>query len=238
MLHFRIASIALTVGLAFGAAQAGAATVTLPLGNLHTGAAIGTYFSGGHDSVPNDGTGPNLGLVFSSNATAQSEAGAGKFENNPSGQKEVLYFSASNTTTAYMDDGGGFYGLSFNYSLSNNTGAPGFAYVYSGLNGTGTLLDTLTLAPATSNVQACGSRLDAYCTWQTISTGTLSGKAESVVFSGAAAGLGSSTTTPTSLTEFDALSFATTPLPASVWLLVSSLGGLVGFSKLRRNPAV
>src|ERR1700687_5808048 len=92
----RNASLVLVLGL--GAAYAQAATVTLPLRSEHTGAFIGNYFNGGTDSVPSDGTGPNLGITFSSNANVQkagsnAATGAGKFENNPSGQSGILYFS-------------------------------------------------------------------------------------------------------------------------------------------------
>ena len=200
MLTIRNTSVAVTVALALGAASAYADTVTLPLGNIHTGADILTYFDGGSDSVASDGTGPNLGISFSSNATAQkagsSQAtGNGKFENNPSGQSEVLYFSSSNTTAAYMNDAGGFSGVSFNYSYSNNSGATGFAYLYSGLNGTGTLLDTLTLTPAATTI-SCATRTDAYCTWSLASSaGANFGTAESILF--AATPSASTTGSPT-----------------------------------------
>src|ERR1700761_1583792 len=115
------AAVALCLG-----ANAQAATITLPLGNLHTGANIDDYFNGGSDSVPNDGTGPNLGFTFSANATVQkagtnAATGAGKFENNPSGQSEILYFAPTSGLTDTVNFAAGFSGVSFNYSIATNS---------------------------------------------------------------------------------------------------------------------
>jgi len=235
----QILGTSLALVLALSAAQAGADTGELPLTGLRSGAFIQNYFNGGTDSVPTDGIGPSLGFTFSANATAQSAAagGTGKVENNPvPSLGDVLYFASSASTPAFMNYAGGFNSLSFDYSYSNNAGATGFAYLYSGLNGTGTLLDTITLGPATSGISACSSRLDAYCTWQAVSTGTFSGVAESVVFSGVVGGHGATTATPTTITEFTGVTIAPVPLPAAVWLMLSGVSGLAAFR--RRRTAV
>ena len=62
---------AVATALAMAAPQAQAASISPTLGSLYTGAYIENYFDGGTDSVATDGTGPNLGIVFSNNATAQ-----------------------------------------------------------------------------------------------------------------------------------------------------------------------
>jgi len=236
--HIRIASIAAAVSLGLGAAQAGASTLELPLTGLRGGVFIQNYFNGGTDSI-GEGPGPNLGFTFSANAVAQSESGpgaAGKFENNPSGLSEVLYFASSSSTAAYMNYAAGFSALSFNFSYSNNGGSTGYAYLYSGVNGSGTLLDTLTLNPASSST-TCAVHADTYCTWQSISTGALAGTAESVVFSSVAGGAGGTTASPVTITEFDGLTVAPVPLPAAAWLLVSGASGLLGFARRRRVAA-
>ncbi len=237
--HILTGSLALALGL--GAAQAGASTVELPLTGLRSGAFIQDYFNGGADSVPTDGTGPQLGFTFSSNAEALSAAsgGGGKVEHDPTPSLgDVLYFSGSNTTAAYMNYAAGFTGLSFDYSYSNNAGANALASFYSGVNGTGTLLGTISLAPATSNIQACSSRQNAYCTWQAAAGGLAGSTAESVVFSGLAAG--STTGSPTTITEFTGLTVtpaAPVPLPAAAWFLLSGAAGLAGFARRRKVTA-
>ena len=241
-MHNNILKAALVLALGLGAANVQADTITLPLGNLKSGANILNYFNGGSDSVPTDGTGPNLGITFSTNATAQkagtTSTSDGRFENEPSGQGQVLFFSSSTTTTNTMNFAAGFTALSFNYSISGNNSNLGSSPAYSqstvdlwsGLNGTGTLLDVLTLSPVGTPV-ACTNHLDVYCNWSVASTmGTKFGTAESVTF-----GTGS----PSSLTEFDGVQLTTTPvpLPAAVWLMLSGLAGLSGAARRRRAAA-
>src|SRR5580693_4616117 len=107
--------LALGLVLGFGITQAQATTIGLPLGNLHSGSNIDNYFVGGNDSTPSDGVGPNAGFTFSSNATAQkagtTSTSDGRFENEPSSQGEVLFFSSSSTVPAVMNSASGFGGL-------------------------------------------------------------------------------------------------------------------------------
>ncbi len=233
-MNHNIRNVSLALGLALGAAHANADTVTLPLGSEHTGAFVENYFNGGSDSVPSDGTGPNLGIAFSSNADVQkagsnAATGAGKFENNPSGQSEILYFSSANPATPNaLNYAAGFTGLSFNYALSANSSQfnGGVVNIWSGLDGTGTLLDSLTLNAASTTV-ACSTRLDAYCTWSTASTGALANVAMSATFA---------TNTTAQFTEFDGIQLTTpVPVPAAAWLMVSGCLGFMGFARRRRE---
>jgi hypothetical protein len=231
-----IINASLLVGLGLGASLAQAATITLPLGGLRSGANIGNYFDGGNDSVPTDGTGPNLGIVFSANATAQkagtSQSSAGRFENEPAKQGEVLFFSSSGGT---LNFGSGFSGLSFDYSVSGNNSnlasTPSYTSstvdIWSGLNGTGTLVDTITLTPV-SNPTACITHGDVYCNWSTATTAGGPGfTGESITFANSLAG---------AQTEFDGLQLtpATVPLPAAGWLLLSGLAGCFRFGRRRQ----
>jgi hypothetical protein len=237
-MHTLIRNTALVIaGLGLGAG-AHAATITLPLGNVKSGADILQYFNGGADSVPTDGSGPNLGISFSANGTAQkagtTSTSDGRFENNPSGQGEVLFFSSSTTTTSTLNYAAGFSALSFNYSISGNNSNLGSTSAYSsasvelwsGLNGTGTVLDTLTLTPV-ANPGGCAGHGDVYCNWQVASTGpTNFGTAESITF-------GANSTS--AFTEFDGLTLtpAPVPLPAAAWLLLSGLASLAGAARRR-----
>jgi hypothetical protein len=229
----------LAVAAALGAslcASAQASTV-LTLGAEHTGVYILNYYLGGNDSLPSDGTGPNLGFGFSTNATVQkagdsANTGDGRFENNPSGQSEILAFAADNSSGqlnsggSYMNFANGFSSVSFNYALSSNSSQfNGTANIWSGLNGTGTLLGSIALN-ATGTGNSCTVGSDSYCNWTGVTASNFAGVAESVTFGAAGT---------SDFAEFDGLKVSPVPLPAASWLLLSGIAGLAGFArKLRR----
>jgi len=110
----------------------------------------------------------------------------------------------------------GFAGdVSFYYSASENT----FVNIFSGLNGSGTLLATFALA---ANAQD-GCSDSAYCNWDYVSQ-SLADVAHSIQFGDAAGVAG-----------FDNVSVAPVPLPGAGVLLLSALGGLG--TRLRRRKA-
>jgi hypothetical protein len=233
----KLASLSVSIVAVLGTVSVQAATVTLPLGSIHTGDDILNYFNGGTDST-GEGPGQNLGFGFSTNATAQkagtsAATGDGRFENNPSGQTEILAFGFSNSTASYVNYDAGFTSLSFNYAYSNNNpgGTDVTAYLYSGTNGSGTLLDALTLTPAGTAV-SCKTAGDSYCSWSAASTGAANfGTAESVLF--ATSPTATTTGTPVNLAEFDGLAVTPVPLPGSLGLAVAGLFGLTGFARRR-----
>jgi PEP-CTERM motif len=145
---------------------------------------INNFYNGGTSS---DGTsGVNYGISFPSNAQAiclnsttvtcsnTSRGGLG----DPNSQKGGLFFLSGNNT--FLDDAAGFTtGFSFNYSAVSVAGA---VQVYSGLDGTGTLLANLAL-PVTSS--SCSGYSAAFCPF--VAAGiTFAGTAESISFNGVA----------------------------------------------------
>lgn len=245
--------VALAPALAFGmsalASQARASTVELTFGDLVNAAPIGSWFNGGtnpfYTGSANNGpqTGPADGVVFSSNAEElragvsghAPSGGSGKFENNPggvnsyTGKAGVLYFGFSSTSSSYLNDAGGFDQISFNYSILNNTATyDDTVDLYSGLNGTGNLLGSLSLTPNGTAV-ACQTTGDEFCTWSLASASNF-GIAESAVFGGPSS-------TPLEGLEFDAVSLSGAPGPAVGAGLpgVALAAGVIGLVGLRRK---
>jgi hypothetical protein len=219
----------LLAGMSLAASHAMASTITLTFGTEANQAQIENYFNGGTDSLGRSGT--NYGVGFSLNAeslkagtTGTAGTGTGRFENLPSGAPGVLYFAAVPTgTTSTMNVAAGFSSLSFNYSLLNNAAnEASTVQLWSGLNGTGTMLGTLSLTASGSPV-ACTNSKDEFCSWSTASAANF-GLAKSVVYTGDAA----------VFTEYDNIQLVPTPLPGTLLLLLSGVGGLAGFGK-RRN---
>jgi hypothetical protein len=152
-----------------------------------TYAFINGFYNGGTSS---DGTsGPNYGVAFSSNAQAIclnsltvvcSNTSRGGLA--PSSSEGALFFLSGSSTT--IDVAAGFTtGFSFNYTDPN--GIVGSVSVYSGLDGTGTLLNSFTLGATPNGETACPGYSAAYCPFVPIGV-TFAGTAESIVFGGVA----------------------------------------------------
>ena len=126
--------------LAVCSTAAFAGPVVLNMSGLGDEEAILNYFNGGYGGN-GSGPGPADGIVFSSNSLAiisESQGGSGNFDNNPSGGPIAFFLSGSADT---MDVAAGFNtGFSFYYSTIET----GSVTVWSGLDGTGTLLATPT----------------------------------------------------------------------------------------------
>jgi hypothetical protein len=201
-LHLFALSFALTLS---ASATAFANTIDLTFEGLASPAnpevLIGNYYNGG--------AGPNYGITFSPNAGALCYNTASQTCSNtsrgglgdPNSQGGGLDFL--NGSSAYLNDAAGFTtGFSLFYSAPYFGGSVG---VYSGLNGTGTLLTTLTLG--TTPIGACDttfSRGAGYCPFVPVGS-TFAGTAQSILFSG----------TPNYI-EFDDVTFGSaTPGPPS-----------------------
>lgn len=121
-------------------AKQGPAAVILTFEGLDDFESIGNYYNGGLSGLGK--TGPNFGVQFSSNAVAliDSDAGgAGNFGNEPSPSTAMIFLDGN----PIMNYAAGFdTGFSLYYSAIFNPGSLG---IYSDLNGTGTLLASLSL---------------------------------------------------------------------------------------------
>ena len=177
------------------------------------------FYNGGLDGA--GVTGPSDGITFPSNAlmlalntltqtpSNTSRGGLG----DPASQLGGLFFLEGSDT--FLDDAAGFdTGFSFNYSAIN---VGGTINVWSGLDGAGTLLASLTLLTTTSN---CPGYTAGFCPFFPAGV-TFAGTAESIDFGGTANQI-----------VFDDVTFGssipgnTTPEPASLILLASGLLGL------------
>jgi hypothetical protein len=183
---------------------------------------IGNYYNGG--------PGGALGVTFGGTALSivQAQAGgSGNFQGNPSGTTIMFWLDAN----PYMDVASGFTGgFSLYYSA---IGAPGSVDIFSGFAGTGTLLASLSL-PVTPQGPYGSPPCDgtgSFCPW--VATGTtFAGTAESVVFGGAANGIGFDNVT---FGSDNAATVTASPEPASLALVATGLVGLVGVAGRRRN---
>jgi hypothetical protein len=215
--------------MALGVA-ANAGTVVLTFEGLQDNEEILTYFDGGTGS-DGSGPGPNYGITFGSDSLAliqDSAGGTGNFEGNPSGDATMYFLSGPGDI---MNVPAGFTtGFSFYYSAVND---PGTVTVWSGLNGTGTLLQTLDLAvtPKGYPTPPCTDAAEDFCPWFPIGV-TFSGTAESVNFSGTANEIGFDEITLGSATAGGGV-----PEPAAFGLVGLGLASLVIFRRQRKGLA-
>jgi len=157
---------------------ANAATIAMNFDTLQNHELVNNYYNGGFGSL-GSGPGPNFGVTFTNayvlNAVANNE---GLLVTPPN---SITFLSGSG---AIMDIAAGFTtGFSFNYSAPFEGG---LVTVWSGLDGTGTLLSSLNL-PSTPNGVSNPGCIDGHNFCPVLPFGvTFAGTAESVNFSGTA----------------------------------------------------
>ena len=182
------------------------------------------YYNGGAGGLGSTG-GTNYGISFGSDAlacsgqpggicnTAQIPGGAGA---------NTLFFLTG--PGDIMNIAGGFTtGFSFYYSAANNPGSIG---IWSGLDGTGTLLQTLALPVTGDGSGTAGCFGTNFCPYTPIGV-TFAGTAESVNFTGTANQIGFA-----DITFGSSTAGGNVPEPVTLVLLAS---GLLGFSASRRK---
>jgi len=173
---------------------------------------VGDFYNGA--GLP--GT-PNYGITFSSNflgLRSFSRPGNGAFAPTPTATPAIfLPGSTGNSVTGIMNVSGGFTnGLQFFYTA----GFSQTVTLWSGTNGTGTVLATISLAANDGNCM----NFPTYCNWSTVGVNLGSSSVKSVTFTGPANSLGISDITVGASTT-------AVPEPSTLCLLGT---GLVGAS--------
>jgi hypothetical protein len=222
--------VAALIGVA-SSGSAGASAIELTFEGINatypssTFAFVQNFYNGGTSS---DGTsGTNFGISFSSNAQALclntagvtcsdfSRGGAG----NPASQTGALFFSSGTQTLMNIPGGlsGGGPGGFLQFAYSTMTG--GSVTIFSGENGTGTVLATRSLPANVPDPPECLFSLyhANFCPFLFSSASNIifSGIAESVSFGGIAGQI-----------AFDDIRLSQTPLPSALPLFATGLAGL------------
>jgi hypothetical protein len=182
---------------------------------------IGDFYNGGGLAST-----PNYGITFSSNffgLVSVYNGGAGAFSQTPTTTAAIFVNGPTGSpATGVMNVGPGFSGgLNFFYTAGFTSGQTEMVTIWSGTNGTGTVLATITLG---NNNGAC-TGFPAYCTWSNIGA-TFTGTAHSVTFTGPANELGIADMTVGGSTP-------AIPEPSPVYLLGTGLAA-ISLSRMRR----
>ena len=160
------------------------AFVLLDYEGIGNGAYINNFYNGGTDSQGNSGI--NYGVTFSQSALgliAIDAGGNGKFANEPSPSTIMFFLGAS----PYMNYTSGFTQFSTFYSTDT---AGAFLEFFTGANGNGISLGTLSLAINNPGTPPCSGGPDrVFCNFTSASI-ILSGTAQSVAFLGPANEIG------------------------------------------------
>lgn len=171
---------------------------------------VGDFYNGGSSKAP------NFGVTFSSNVyglKSTLQGGSGNFSADPTGSPAIfINGTTGSSATGWLSMANGFSsGINFFYTAAFQE----VVTVWSGANGTGTVLATITLSP---NDSSCGG---SYCNWTDVGL-NFSGTAKSVTFTGPANGIGLSDITL-------GKSSAAIPEPSSFYLLGTGLVGMWGY---------
>ena len=198
------------IAAGFFAAPAFAAPVTLDFEGTSSFQSIADFYSGGTDA--NGASGTNYGASFGLDALGlQNDALGPYFSNAPSGAAIMTAVGADAALNVAQ-------GFASSVSFAYSSLAAASVSLYSGLNGTGDLLGTISLAANAQN----GCSDSPLCYWSS-TTFLFSGIAKSIQFGGAA-----------NVAGFDNVTFAPVPVPAAGWLMMSGIG-LVAAWRRRKN---
>ncbi len=201
---------------------ASADVVTLDFEGLKNFEAIQGFYNGG--TGDQGSIGPNYGVSFTSATLAiidEDAGGTGNIANEPS-PSTVMFFTGS--ATPILNYAAGF-DTGFSFFYTSATAAT--VTVWSGLDGTGTLLGSITV-DAQYNLNCPATEPGNFCNWSIGSLG-FAGVGRSINFGGTA-----------SRTAYDNITFGSTspsngvPTPGTMLLIGSAL---LGLGAVRRRRA-
>jgi hypothetical protein len=196
-----IAALAATL---FAAGPASSASITIDIDQPSSFGFIEQFYAGGTDSLGL--AGPDLGVAFGPDAMALRNDETGPFF---SGAPSPIGILTAVGSAATMNVAAGFVGeVSFWYSSAEAVQVN----VWSGIDGTGSVLKTFQLA----NNATSGCSASPFCNWEKLSLNLGAGAVgRSITFGDAGA-----------MTGFDNVTVTAVPEPESVVLLAFGLAGL------------
>ena len=210
----------LTAALAaalFSAGVASAATVTVNFDGPTSFASIDQFYNGGTDTA--GVAGPNLGISFGLDALGlQNDAAGPYFSHAPSPIGVMSVVGPAALMNVFSN--GGFSGV---VSLFYSSSDLGTVKIYSGYNGSGSVLGQFNL----TNNATTGCVDSAYCNWTLATLNLGNNVARSIDFGGAAF-----------TAAFDNLTVETVPLPAALPMLAAGLAGLGALSRRKKGAAI
>jgi hypothetical protein len=189
-----------------------AAPTTIDFEGTGSFSSISDFYNGGIDGVGNSGT--NYGVAFSASAQSLANDELGPYFSNAPTPGSVMFVSDG---TAFLNAAQGFYGAVSLY-YSSTVEALNAINIYSGLNGTGSVLGSFNLGANAQN----GCSDTAYCHFDNVS----------VAFAGTGQSIGFSNTQA----AYDNVSITPVPEPTGYALMALGLVA-VGFVARRRAAA-
>jgi hypothetical protein len=217
----KVLSLTAVVMLVSAAALADS-TEVLTFSGLGDNQPVGNFYNGsGLTSTP------NYGVTFSSNfygLTSFYNGGAGAFSPTPTTTPAIFMGGVTTGTTVMgvMNVTAGFSGgLNFYFTAGFAPGQSESVQIWSGANGTGTILATINLS---NNNSSCNG-YPTYCLWSSAGA-SFTGTAKSVTFSGPANELGIADITVGS-------NSTAIPEPSSAYLLGAGVAAL-SLTQVRR----